>query len=37
MTAQIEAVDFFAFDNSYARLPDRFLRGFRPLPSPRPV
>jgi hypothetical protein len=22
MTAQIEAVDFFAFDNSYARLPD---------------
>jgi serine/tyrosine/threonine adenylyltransferase len=21
MTAQIEAVDFFAFDNSYARLP----------------
>ena len=24
MTAQIEAVDFFAFDNSYARLPGRF-------------
>ena len=23
MTAQIETVDFFAFDNSYARLPDR--------------
>jgi hypothetical protein len=25
MTGQIEAVDFFAFDNSYARLPDRFF------------
>ena len=37
MTAQIEAVDFFAFDNSYARLPDQFLRGSRPLPSPGPV
>ena len=24
--AQTEAVDFFAFDNSYARLPDRFFR-----------
>ena len=36
MTAQIEAVDFFAFDNSYARLPDR-LRGFRPLLWQRPV
>ena len=27
MTAQTEAVDFFAFDNSYARLPDRFRAG----------
>jgi Enoyl-CoA hydratase/isomerase len=25
MTAQIEAVDLFAFGNSYARLPDRFF------------
>ena len=33
MTAQIEAVDFLAFDNSYARLPDQFLRRFRPLPG----
>src|SRR5215831_20382290 len=33
MTAQIEAVDFFAFDNSYARLPDRFtLRARRSRP-----
>ena len=31
MTAQIEAVDFFAFDNTGSS------RGFGPLPSPRPV
>ena len=37
MTAQIEAVDFFAFDNSYARLPDQSLRGSRQLPWLRPV
>ena len=30
MTAQIEAVEFFAFDNSYARLPDRFFARLRP-------
>jgi hypothetical protein len=30
MTAQTEAVDFFAFDNSYARLPDRFCARLRP-------
>ena len=32
MTAQIEAVDFFAFDNSYARLPDRFFARLPPTP-----
>src|SRR5271168_2699307 len=32
MTAQIEAVDFFAFDNSYARLPDRFFARLRTTP-----
>ena len=37
MTAQTEAVDFFAFDNSYARLPTNSSRGFGPLPSPRLV
>ena len=39
MTAQIEAVDFFAFDNSYARLPDRFFARLPPTPvaAPRPV
>ena len=37
MTAQIEAADFFAFDNSYARLPADSLRSFGPLPSPRPI
>ena len=38
MTAQIEAVDFFAFDNSYARpAGSSSLRCFRQLPSLRPV
>src|ERR1700730_11298563 len=39
MTAQTEAVDFFAFDNSYARLPDRFFARLPPTPvaAPRPV
>ena len=39
MTAQVEAVDFFAFDNSYARLPDRFFARLPPTPvaAPRPV
>src|SRR6202046_195451 len=39
MTAQVEAVDFFAFDNSYARLPDRFFARLPPPPvaAPRPV
>src|SRR3984957_14196716 len=32
MRAQIEAVDFFAFDNSYARLPDRFFARLPPTP-----
>jgi hypothetical protein len=32
MTVQTEAVDFFAFDNSYARLPDRFFARLRPTP-----
>jgi hypothetical protein len=36
MTAQIEAVDFFAFDNSYARLPDRFFARLRPTPVAAP-
>src|SRR6476469_7993355 len=36
MTAQIEAVDFFAFDNSYARLPDRFFARLRPTPVAEP-
>src|SRR5246127_2637036 len=36
MTAQIEAVDFFAFDNSYARLPDRFFSRLRPTPVAAP-
>src|SRR6202167_3815146 len=36
MTAQIEAVDFFAFDNSYARLPDRFFARLPPTPVPAP-
>src|SRR5580704_11491438 len=36
MTAQTEAVDFFAFDNSYARLPDRFFARLRPTPIAAP-
>src|SRR5271155_2033138 len=36
MTAQIEAVDFFAFDNSYARLPDRFFARLLPTPVAAP-
>ena len=28
--------DFFAFDNSYARLPDRFFAGLRPTPVAAP-
>jgi serine/tyrosine/threonine adenylyltransferase len=36
MTAQIEAVDFFAFDNSYARLPGRFLARLPPSPVTAP-
>jgi uncharacterized protein YdiU (UPF0061 family) len=36
MTAQTEAVDLFAFDNSYARLPDRFFARLRPTPVAAP-
>ena len=36
MTAQIEAVDFFAFDNSYARLPDQFFARLPPTPVAGP-
>jgi hypothetical protein len=36
MTARTEAVDFFAFDNSYARLPDRFFARLRPTPVAAP-
>src|SRR6476469_5068364 len=36
MTAQIEAIDFFAFDNSYARLPDRFFALLPPTPVVAP-
>ena len=36
MTAQTEAVDFFPFDNSYARLPDRFFARLRPTPVAAP-
>src|ERR1700738_3948763 len=36
MPAQTEAVDFFAFDNSYARLPDRFFARLRPTPVAAP-
>jgi uncharacterized protein YdiU (UPF0061 family) len=36
MTAQTEAVDFFTFDNSYARLPDRFFARLRPTPVAAP-
>jgi uncharacterized protein YdiU (UPF0061 family) len=36
MTAQIEAADLFAFDNSYARLPDRFFARLPPTPVAAP-
>ena len=36
MRAQTEAVDLFAFDNSYARLPDRFFARLRPTPVAAP-
>src|SRR5882757_3311739 len=36
MTAQAEAVEFSAFDNSYARLPDRFFARLRPTPVAAP-
>jgi serine/tyrosine/threonine adenylyltransferase len=36
MTAHTEAVDLFAFDNSYARLPDRFNARLRPTPVAAP-
>lgn len=36
MTAQTEAVDLFAFDNSYARLPDRFFARLHPIPVAAP-
>jgi uncharacterized protein YdiU (UPF0061 family) len=36
MTANTEAVDLFAFDNSYARLPDRFFARLRPIPVATP-
>ena len=36
MTAQIEAVDIFAFDNSYARLQDRFFARLPPTPVAAP-
>src|ERR1700730_2424195 len=36
MKAQTEAVDFFAFDNTYARLPDRFFARLRPTPVAAP-
>jgi protein adenylyltransferase len=39
MNAQAEAVEFCKFDNTYARLPDRFFARLRPTPvaSPRLV
>ena len=36
MTANTEAVDLFAFDNSYARLPDRFSARLHPTPVATP-
>jgi serine/tyrosine/threonine adenylyltransferase len=36
MTAQTEVIDGFAFDNSYARLPDRFFARLRPTPVAAP-
>ena len=36
MTIEAEAADLFAFDNSYARLPDRFFSRFPPTPVAAP-
>jgi serine/tyrosine/threonine adenylyltransferase len=36
MTAQTEAADLLAFDNSYARLPDRFFARLPPTPVAAP-
>jgi len=36
MTAQTEAVELLAFDNSYARLPDRFFARLLPTPVAAP-
>jgi uncharacterized protein YdiU (UPF0061 family) len=36
MTAQTETIDLFAFDNSYARLPDRFFARLPPTPVAAP-
>jgi uncharacterized protein YdiU (UPF0061 family) len=36
MTAPTEAVDLFALDNSYARLPERFFARLRPTPVAAP-
>ncbi len=36
MTVQTEAVDFLTFDNSYARLPDRFFSRLSPTPVAAP-
>src|SRR5260221_1605367 len=36
MTMQAEALDLFAFDNSYARLPDRFFARLAPTPVAAP-
>src|SRR5256885_1596077 len=36
MTARTEAADLFAFDNSYARLPDRFFARLPPTPVAAP-
>src|SRR6202035_1489264 len=36
MSAQAETVEFSTFDNSYARLPDRFFARLRPTPVAAP-
>jgi len=36
MDVQVEAVEFCKFDNSYARLPDRFFTRLRPTPVAAP-
>ena len=36
MLAQTEAANLFAFDNSYARLPDRFFARLPPTPVAAP-